>query len=104
MQMLKQEVKGQQMLKQKVKGQQMLKQKVKDQKVKEVFFFFFFFFLHVLCLYATLWVMTDLSLFTYKKKKNLARLEAPYMYMSALSRRNYHPTFGDFSPPDSCVY
>ncbi len=46
--------------------------------------------------------MTDLSLFTYKK--NLARLEAPYMYISALSRRNYHTTFGDFSPPDSCVY
>ena len=34
----------------------------------------FFFFLHVLCLYATLWVMTDLSAFTYK---NLARLDAP---------------------------
>ena len=25
-----------------------------------LFFFFFFFFLHVLCQYATLWVMTDL--------------------------------------------
>ncbi len=32
-----------------------------------------FFFLHVLCLYVTLWVMTDLSVSTYKK---LARLVA----------------------------
>ncbi len=34
---------------------------------------FFFFFLYILCLYATLWVMTDLSVSTYKK---LARLVA----------------------------
>lgn len=54
---------------------------------------FFFFFLHVLCLYATLWVITDLSLSTYK---NLARLDALYVYISALSRRVYHTTFGDF--------
>lgn len=31
--------------------------------------------------------MRDLSLYTYK---NLDRLEAPYMYIFTLSRRNYH--------------
>ena len=35
--------------------------------------------------------MTDLKLSTYK---NLARLYAPYLYLSALSRRV--TTFGDF--------
>lgn len=39
-----------------------------------VFFFFLLFSLHVWCLEATLWAITDLSLFTYK---NLARLDAP---------------------------
>ena len=55
--------------------------------------FFFFFFLHVLCLCATLWVMTDLSVYTYKI---LARLFA-HQFISTLSR---HDIWG-FSPPDS---
>ena len=42
------------------------------------------FFLHVLCPYAPLWIMTDLSIST------------PYLYISALSRRVYPATFGDF--------
>ena len=50
----------------------------------EAVYFFSFFFLHVLCLYATLWVMTDLNVLTYK---NLARLGAPQLSISALSRR-----------------
>lgn len=36
--------------------------------------------------------MADLNFFTYK---NLARLDAPYLYISALSRRVYYTTFGD---------
>ena len=57
-------------------------------------FFFLSFFLHVYCLYATLWVMTDLSIFTYK---NPAWLAAHQFFISALSRRDLCTTFGDFS-------
>ena len=49
-----------------------------------LYLFFKFFFHHVLCLYTTLWVMTDLSAATYN---NQARLGAPYLLISALSRR-----------------
>ena len=38
--------------------------------------------------------MTDLKLFTYNG--NQARLIAPYLYISALSCRNYYTTFRDF--------
>lgn len=53
------------------------------------------FILRILCLYPTLWVMIDLSLFMYK---NLAGLDALFMDISALSRRLYQTIFGDFPP------
>lgn len=46
--------------------------------------FFFSFFLHVLSLYTSFWVLTDLSAAT---SNNLARLSDPYLFISALSRR-----------------
>lgn len=55
---------------------------------------FCFFLYNVLCLYATLWLWqtwTDLY-----AKKNFARINAPYLYIYALSRRVYSTTFGDF--------
>ena len=54
-----------------------------------LFFFFFFFMFYVYMQPCGLW-QTWASLRT----KNLARLEAPYMYISALSRRNYHDLSG----------
>ena len=41
--------------------------------------FFCFFFLHVLCLFATLWVMTDLPPVLYVHVYILAWPEAPYL-------------------------
>ena len=40
--------------------------------------------------------MTDLKA-SLHTKKNPARLYAPYLYISALSRRVYYTTFGKFS-------
>ena len=57
--------------------------------------FFFFFFLHVLCLFATLWVMTDLSPVLYVHFYISARPDAPYFItVSAFSRRNLLAAFG----------
>ena len=57
--------------------------------------FFFLFFLQVLCLLATLWVMTDLPPVLYVHVYTRAWLEAPYyITVSAFSRRNLLVAFG----------
>ena len=46
--------------------------------------FFYFFFLHVLCLYTTLWVMTDLSVPTYMIKPGLQPPIYPFPHCLAV--------------------